>query len=100
MSTVREKVTTRVFGALDDVWTSVCWPLIGLLNLFFRPDPQTGNVALWKVALWLVANAAMLYAAVAGLNTRPLFWTLSCVPRRAHPHHRRRACASCTRKSA
>ncbi len=71
------KVTTRVFGVLDDAWTSVCWPLIGLLNLFFRPDPQTGHVALWKVALWLVGNRALLYAAVAGLTTRPLFWTLS-----------------------
>jgi len=71
------KVTTRVFGVLDDAWTSVCWPLIGLLNLFFRPDPQTGHVALWKVALWLVGNGALLYAAVDGLTTRPLFWTLS-----------------------
>jgi hypothetical protein len=71
------KVTTRVFGALDDAWTSVCWPLIGLLNFFFRPDPQTGAVALWKVALWLAANTAILYLAVTGLNTQPLFWTLA-----------------------
>ena len=77
MSTGQEKVTTRVFGALDRVWTTACWPLIGLLNLFFRPDPQTGNVALWKVALWLAANAAILYAAVVSLNTQPLFWTLT-----------------------
>ena len=76
MSTGREKVTTRVFGALDSAWTSVCWPLIGMLNMFFRPDPQTGHVALWKVRLWLVGNGALLYAAVAGLTTRPLFWTL------------------------
>jgi hypothetical protein len=77
MSTGREKLTTRVFGALDRVWTTACWPLIGLLNLFFRPDPQTGSVALWKVALWLAANAAILYAAVVNLNTQPLFWTLT-----------------------
>ena len=76
MSTGREKVTTRVFGALDSAWTSVCWPLIGMLNMFFRPDPQTGHVALWKVLLWLIGNGALLYAAVAGLATRPLFWTL------------------------
>ena len=76
MSTGQEKMTTRVFGALDDAWTSVCWPLIGLLNLFFRPDPQTGHVALWKVALWLAANAVVLYLAVVDLSTRPLFWTL------------------------
>ena len=58
MADVREKITTRVFGALDWVWTSLCWPLIGLLNFFFRPDPQTGAVDLWKVALWLAANTA------------------------------------------
>jgi hypothetical protein len=34
-------------------------------------------VALWKVVLWLIGNGALLYAAVAGLATRPLFWTLS-----------------------
>jgi len=77
MADVRERVTTRLFGALDKLWTGVCWPLIGLLNLFFRPDPQTGDVALWKVALWLAANAALLYFAVAGLQVQPLFWSLS-----------------------
>jgi hypothetical protein len=77
MSTVREKATTTLFGALDRMWTSVCWPLIGLLNLFFRPDPQTGNVAVWKVALWLAANGVVLYFAVVDLNSRPLFWTLT-----------------------
>jgi hypothetical protein len=77
MADVREKITTGVFGALDRVWTSLCWPLIGLLNFFFRPDPQTGAVALWKVALWLAANTAILYLAVTGLNTQPLFWTLA-----------------------
>ncbi len=76
MSTVQEKVSTSLFGVLDLVWTSVCWPLIGLLNLFFRPDPQTGHVALWKVALWLAANAVVLYLAVVDLSSRPLFWTL------------------------
>ncbi len=88
MSTGQEKVTTRVFGALDAPGPRACWPLIGLLNLFFRPDPQTGHVAFWKVALWLAANGALLYAAVDGLTTQPLFWTLSRLPPRAHPHHR------------
>jgi hypothetical protein len=77
MADGREKITTRIFGALDWVWTSLCWPLIGILNFFFRPDPQTGAVALWKVALWLAANTAILYLAVTGLNTQPLFWTLA-----------------------
>ncbi len=76
MTTVQEKVSTSIFGVLDRVWTSVCWPLIGLLNMFFRPDPQTGHVALWKVALWLTANAVILYLAVVDLNSQPLFWTL------------------------
>ena len=60
MADVSEKVTTGIFGALDRVWTSVCWPLIGMLNMFFRPDPQTGNVAVWKVALWLAAPPEQL----------------------------------------
>jgi hypothetical protein len=77
MADVSEKVTTGLFGALDRAWTSVCWPLIGMLNMFFRPDPQTGNVAFWKVALWLLANGVVLYLAVVDLNSRPLFWTLS-----------------------
>lgn len=76
MSTVQEKITTTLFGALDRAWTSVCWPLIGLLNLIFRPDPQTGDVSFWKVALWLGANAAVLYAAAMGLETQHLFWWL------------------------
>ena len=77
MSSVRAKLSTTLFGALDRAWTSVCWPLIGLLNLFFRPDHQTGKVAYWRVALWLAANAAILYAAVGRLNMQPLFWTLA-----------------------
>lgn len=66
----------RLFGVLDKAWTSLCWPLIGFLNLIFRPDPQTGNVAYWKVALWLAANSALLYAAAMRLTSQPLFWTL------------------------
>jgi hypothetical protein len=77
MAQAREGITGRVFGLLDKAWTSVCWPLIGLLNFFFRPDPQTGTVALWRVIAWLAANTAVLYLAVAGLNTQPLFWSLS-----------------------
>jgi hypothetical protein len=76
MSGTSGKVSTRLFGALDRAWTSLCWPLIGLLNLVFRPDPQTGDVAYWRVALWLAANAALLYAVAARLTTQPLFYTL------------------------
>lgn len=77
MAEVRERLTARIFGIFDKAWTSVCWPLIGFLNFIFRPDHQTGDVALWKVVLWLAANIAVLYFAIAGLNTQPLFWTLS-----------------------
>ncbi len=77
MAQEREKIATRLFGVLDLAWTSVCWPLIGLLNLIFRPDPQTGKVAVWRVIAWLAANVAVLYFAVTGLKTQPLFWSLS-----------------------
>lgn len=77
MAEARERVITRLFGALDKAWTSVCWPLIGFLNFIFRPDHQTGDVAVWKVLLWLCANTAVLYVATAGLETRPLLWSLS-----------------------
>lgn len=69
-------VSSAAFAIYDRAWTSASWPLIGLLNLIFRPDPETGVVAPWKVALWLVANAAILYYAVMDLGPRPLFWTL------------------------
>lgn len=69
-------VATAAFGLYDRAWTSASWPLIGVLNLIFRPDPETGNVSAWKVALWLIANAAVLYFAVMDLTARPLFWTL------------------------
>lgn len=77
MAEARERITARLFGAFDKAWTSICWPLIGLLNFLFRPDPQTGDVAIWRVVLWLAANVAVLYFAVAGLRTQPLFWSLS-----------------------
>jgi len=76
MSELWGKVSKAVFGLIDRIWTGLCWPLIGLLNLVFRPDPQTGDVALWKVALWLGANGVILYIAVVDLTERPLFWTL------------------------
>lgn len=69
-------VATAAFGIYDRAWTSASWPLIGLLNLIFRPDHETGAVSAWKVILWLVANGAILYYAASGLGPRPLFWTL------------------------
>ena len=76
MSGVIRNVATAIYGVFDRAWTAICWPLIGLLNLIFRPDPQTGAVSLWKVGLWLCANAAVLYFALTDLTSRPLFWTL------------------------
>ena len=76
MSSVMSNAASAAFGLLDRAWTAACWPLIALLNMFFRPDPQTGAVSFWKVALWLAANAVILYLAVTDLKTNPLFWTL------------------------
>jgi len=76
MSGVLGKIATAIYGVFDRAWTAVCWPLIGLLNLIFRPDPQTGAVSLWKVGLWLCANAVVLYLTIMDLTSRPLFWTL------------------------
>ena len=76
MSGILRKIATAIYGVFDRAWTAVCWPLIGLLNLIFRPDPQTGAVSLWKVGLWLCANAVVLYLTIMDLTSRPLFWTL------------------------
>jgi hypothetical protein len=76
MSGVFGNAASAAYGVFDRAWTAACWPLIGVLNFIFRPDPQTGAVSVWKVALWLTANAAILYFAVMDLTARPLFWTL------------------------
>jgi hypothetical protein len=76
MSGVFGNAASAAYGVFDRAWTAACWPLIGVLNLIFRPDPETGAVSVWKVALWLLANAAILYLAVMDLTGRPLFWTL------------------------
>jgi hypothetical protein len=67
---------TAAYGVFDRAWTAACWPLIAILNFFFRPDPETGHVSIWKIAVWLTANATILYLAVMDLTPRPLFWTL------------------------
>ena len=61
------KAASAIYGVFDRAWTAVCWPLIAVLNFFFRPDPHTGRVAFWRVTLWLAANAALLYVAVMDL---------------------------------
>jgi hypothetical protein len=76
MSGVTGNAATAAYGVFDRMWTAACWPLIAVLNLLFRPDPETGDVGLWKIALWLAANAAILFLAVMHLAARPLFWTL------------------------
>lgn len=70
------KYASALYGIFDRGWTALCWPLIGVLNFIFRPNPQTGWVSIWRVALWLLGNAALLYVAVTDLESRPLFWTL------------------------
>jgi hypothetical protein len=76
MSSVMGNAASAAYGIFDRAWTAACWPLIGALNFIFRPDPHTGHVGLWKIALWLTANATILYLAVTDLASRPLFWTL------------------------
>ena len=67
---------SAVYRVIDRAWTAACGPLITILNILFRPDPQTGAVSAWKIMLWLVANGVILYLAVHDLTARPLFWTL------------------------
>jgi hypothetical protein len=76
MSGVFGNAASAAYGVFDRAWTAACWPLIGILNFIFRPDPQTGAVSIWKVVLWLAANATILYLAVMDLTASPLFWTL------------------------
>jgi hypothetical protein len=76
MSGVIGNAASAAYGLFDRAWTAACWPLIAILNFIFRPDPQTGAVSGWKVALWLAANAAILGLAVMGLTSTALFWTL------------------------
>ncbi len=76
MTGVMGDAASAAYGLFDRMWTAACWPLIGVLNFVFRPDPETGDVGLWKIVVWLAANAAILYLAVMDLTTRPLFWTL------------------------
>jgi hypothetical protein len=76
MSGVTGNAATAAYGVFDRMWTAACWPLIGILNFIFRPDPESGDVSLWKIVLWLLANAAVLFLAVMNLAARPLFWTL------------------------
>jgi hypothetical protein len=67
---------TAAYGVFDRAWTAACWPLIAILNFIFRPDPETGDVSLWKIIVWLAANATILYLAVTDLTHHSLFWTL------------------------
>jgi len=76
MTDVTGNAASTAYGLFERAWTAACWPLVGILNFIFRPDPQTGDVSAWKIALWLAANAAILYRAVTDLTSLPLFWAL------------------------
>ncbi|MES1179842.1 MAG: hypothetical protein ABUL43_01470, partial [Hyphomicrobium sp.] len=76
MASLTGRATAAAYGFFDRAWTAACWPLIGFLNLVFRPDPETGVVAWWKVGGWIAVNAGILYFAVTQLDWRNLFWTL------------------------
>jgi hypothetical protein len=77
MSGILGNVAAAAYGVFDRAWTAACWPLIAIMNFIFRPDPESGGVAYWKVALWIAGNAAILYLAANDLTERPLFWTLT-----------------------
>ncbi len=76
MPGVMGNAVSAAYGMFDRAWTAACWPLIGILNFIFRPDPETGHVSIWKIIVWLAASTAILYLAVTDLTLRPLFWTL------------------------
>lgn len=76
MSGIIGNAASAAYRLFDRAWTAVCWPLIAILNFIFRPDPRTGAVSAWKVALWLAANAAILTLAIMGLTSSELFWVL------------------------
>ncbi len=76
MSGAMGRAASAAYGVFDRAWTAACWPLIAILNFVFRPDPHTGEVGWWKIAVWLTINATILYLAVMDLTARPLFWTL------------------------
>jgi hypothetical protein len=73
---VMNRAAAAAYGLFDRAWTAACWPLIALLNAVFRPDPETGDVAAWRIVAWLALNTALLYLAVMDLTARPLLWTL------------------------
>ena len=76
MSSVMGRATSAAYGVFDRAWTASCFPLIAFLNLIFRPDPETGAVAWWRIAGWVVVTTALLSFAVTQLDWRNLFWAL------------------------
>ena len=40
---------TIAINLVDCVWTTLCRPLVMLLNVVFRPDPMDGSIGAWKV---------------------------------------------------
>ena len=63
-----------ILAIIDAIWTSLCRPLVGLLNLVLRPAPGDGRIGIVRVILWIAINCALLAAAL-GLgapHVRPL----------------------------
>ena len=55
---------TIAINLIDRVWTTLCRPLVMLLNVVFRPDPMDGSIGTWKVFAWLLVNCAGLALAL------------------------------------
>ena len=59
---------------VDLVWTGLCRPLVGVLNIVLRPDPDDGRIGFFRVLLWVAINCAVLALALisGALHIRPL----------------------------
>ena len=55
---------------IDGVWTTLSRPLIGLLNMLFRPDRTDGAIAGWRIVAWIAVNCAVLFGILASPGAR------------------------------
>ncbi len=56
---------------MDRAWTTLCRPLIGLLNVLFQPNRSDGSISIWRIMAWVVFNCAALYGIMAISSSNP-----------------------------
>jgi hypothetical protein len=61
---------TIAINLVDRVWTTLCRPLIMLLNVVFRPDPTDGSIGKWKLLAWFLVNCGGLILALRVADPR------------------------------